>query len=281
MSLSDMMRQIRVFVKNLRFQRYDYVFDLQGNSKSALFTLLSRGGDKYGYSRREVREWPNVLATRYRIQPTAEEQHVARRALAVVRAALPGGGDVPLSGPLPVVSECKEQVERYLDQLGWESKTVIALHYGTTWPTKLWHLSMWQQLVAKLVLRPETAIILTWGNADERHAAEQIRDSVDGEVLIWPRVSLPEFAALLARVDLVVGCDTGPVHIASATGTPTVSMYRATDAMRNGPEGKEHLRLQTPMPCAKCLRKQCEYDAQCSTSIRVADVMDAITQIID
>jgi len=280
MSLLEMLRQIRIFVKNLRCQRYEYVFDLQGNSKSALFTLLSRGGEKYGFSRHEVREWPNVLATRHRIQPGPDEQHVARRALAVVRAALPGGGNVPLSGFLHVGNEHKEQIERYIDQLDWDSKTIIVLHYGTTWLTKLWHISMWQQLAARLVQRPETAIILTWGSPEELRAAEQIRDSVDGEVLIWPRVPLPEFAALLARADLVVGCDTGPVHIAAATGTPTVSMYRATDALRNGPEGDRHICLQTPMPCAKCLRKQCEYDAQCSTSIRVADVLDAITHII-
>lgn len=281
MPLAVMLRQIRDFVKNLRRERYDFVFDLQGNSKSALFTLLSRGEDKYGFSRREVREWPNVFATSHRIQPGAHEQHVARRALAVVRAALPGGDEVSLCGPLQIADQHKKQIERYMDKFDLDKSSVIVLHYGTTWDTKLWHLSMWKQLAAKLVKRPETTVILTWGSSDELHAAEQIRSSVDGAAFIWPRGSLPELAALLARADLVVGCDTGPVHIAAATGTPTVSMYRATDALRNGPEGDEHIRLQTPMPCAKCLRKQCEYDAQCSTSIRVADVLDAISRIID
>ncbi|MDY0290834.1 MAG: lipopolysaccharide heptosyltransferase I [Desulfuromonadaceae bacterium] len=281
MSFRAMMRQICTFGKDLRRQRYDYIFDLQGNSKSALFTLLSKGGDKYGFSRHAVRELPNILATRHRIQPSPEEQHVARRALAVVKAALPGGGEVPLCGPLHIEDKHKKQIERSMDQLEWDSDKVIILHYGTTWDTKLWHLSMWQQLAAKLLQRPNTRVVLTWGSNDELRAAEQIRDYVAEEVFIWPRVSLPEFAALLARADLVVGCDTGPVHIAAAAGTPTVSMYRVTDALRNGPEGEKHIRLQTPMPCAKCLRKQCEYDAQCSTSIRVADVFDAIEKIIE
>ncbi|MCA1796627.1 MAG: glycosyltransferase family 9 protein [Geobacteraceae bacterium] len=218
------------------------------------------------------------------MQPGPRDQHVARRALAVVRAALPGGNSVDLCGPLHVADEHKEQIDHYMDQLDWDNHTLIVLHYGTTWHTKLWHLSMWQQLAAKLIQRPETSLVLTWGSSDELDAAEKIRDYVDhvnGEVLIWPRVSLPELAALLARADLVVGCDTGPVHIAAAVGTPTVSIYRATDALRNGPEGEGHTRLQTPMPCAKCLRKQCEYDAQCSTSIRVADVLDSIKKIID
>jgi len=276
---AEMVRNFRVFIKIFRSADYDYVFDLQGNSKSALFTLLSRGVKKYGFSRREVREWPNLLATRYRIQPGAQEQHVARRALAVVRAALPGGADVPLNGPLHVASADLQKTEDKLRHLDLEHKKLIVLHYGTTWDTKLWHLSMWEQLAAKLVQHPEYGIVLTWGSPDELHAAEQINRSVNGAVAVWPRVPLPEFAALLARADLVVGCDTGPVHIAAASGTPTVSMYRATDAQRNGPEGKNHIRLQTPMPCGKCLRKQCEYDAQCSTSIRVADVLNAIQEL--
>lgn len=282
MGFVPMLRHVWAYIKNFRDQRYDYVFDLQGNSKSAFFTGMSHGAEKYGFSRREVREWPNILATRHRIQPHAEEQHVARRALAIVRAALPGGIDVPLNGPLYVDEEHKNQVEQYMEQLDVEQRRVIVLHYGTTWHTKLWHLSMWQQLAVKLTQCPDICIILTWGSSDELHAAEQIRDAAASEeVHIWPRVSLPEFTALLARADLVVGCDTGPVHIAAAVDTPTVSMYRATDALRNGPEGEKHIRLQTPMPCAKCLRKQCEYDAQCSTSIRVSDVLDAIRTILD
>jgi heptosyltransferase-1 len=199
----------------------------------------------------------------------------------VVRAALPGGGDVPLCGPLYIADEPKKQIEDYMEQLEWVNKTIVVFHYGTTWRTKLWDLNMWQQLAAKLTQRPDTSIILTWGSTEEHRAAEKIIENLDGEIVIWPRVPLPEFAALLARADLVVGGDTGPVHIAAAAGTPTVSMYRATDALRNGPEGEKHIRLQSSMPCAKCLRKECEYDPQCSTSIRVEDVMNAISNILD
>ncbi len=278
--VAGMLREFRAFVQELRHQHYDYVFDLQGNSKSGMFTLACSAGKKYGFSLAQVREWPNVLATRYRVQPGPEEQHVARRALAVVRAALPGGGEVPLSGPLPVAAELNAQVDAKLKKFGLEHSRVIVLHYGTTWQTKLWNLSFWQQLGAKLMQCPATGLILTWGNDAELTAVKKIQRSTQGEAVIWPRGSLPELVALLARADLVVGCDTGPVHIAAAVETPTVSMYRATDALRNGPEGARHIRLQAPMPCAKCLRKQCEYDAQCATSIRVADVLDAVRAII-
>ena len=49
-----------------------------------------------------------------------------------------------------------------------------------------------------------------------------------------PRQSLPSLAALLARAELVAGVDTGLVHLAAALGTPTVSLFVATDPLRCG-----------------------------------------------
>ncbi len=63
----SMLRELWHFSGQLRQRRYDLVFDLQGNSKSGLFTFISRGRDKYGFDRHQVREWPNLLATRHHI----------------------------------------------------------------------------------------------------------------------------------------------------------------------------------------------------------------------
>ena len=97
--------------------------------------------------------------------------------------------------------------------------------------------------------------------------------------MVWPRGTLPELAALLARAVVVIGGDTGPVHIAAAVGTPTVSLYRVTDSERNGPRGPQHIRLQTPLACSPCLRKSCERDSECSSSISVAAVAAAINRL--
>ena len=46
---------------------------------------------------------------------------------------------------------------------------------------------------------------------------------------VTPATSLREMAALLARCDLVVSNDNGPMHIAAAVGAPTVTIYGPTD----------------------------------------------------
>jgi len=276
----SMLRELWRFAGSLRQRRYDLVFDLQGNSKSGLFTLISRGKKKYGFDRHQVREWPNLLATRHHIALSDSDHHVAQRALAIVRAALPGGEDLRSAGPLQVLPEAQEVVEKQLWQLELSHRSLVVFHYGTTWQTKLWSLESWQQLAIQLVEQSDLLPLLTWGNDEEFKAVTAIAEATAGRAIIWPRGSLPELVALLDRVDLVVGCDTGPIHIAAALGTPTVSLFRVTDATRNAPVGENHRSLQTPMSCAGCLLKQCDLDAQCAASIPVESVYRAIMELI-
>ncbi len=279
LSLFTMLRELWLFFAQLRQCRYDLVFDLQGNSKSGLFTFISRGGAKYGFDRHQVREWPNLLTTRHHVALSDDDHHVAQRSLAIVRAAFPDGTDLRSAGPLHVTAAAQEVVEQQLQQLELLHRPLVVLHYGTTWQTKLWSLENWQHLASQLVDDGEVIPLLTWGNDEEFKAVTVISEATAGQAIIWPRGSLPELVALLDRVSLVVGCDTGPIHIAAALGTPTVSLFRVTDATRNAPVGSIHRSLQTPMNCAGCLLKQCDMDAQCAASISVTDVYQAITEL--
>ncbi|PLX90313.1 MAG: lipopolysaccharide heptosyltransferase I [Desulfuromonas sp.] len=267
------------FIRRLRRDHYDVVLDLQGNSKSGLFTLMSRATKKYGFDRRQVREWPNLLATNRRVALGEGEHHIAQRALAVARAAFPGGDSVPQAGPLHVDEGARQRIDALFSE-HMVKHPVVVFHYGTTWETKLWHVKCWQELACRLLDDHGIRPLLTWGNEVERRAAEAIHAATAGRAIIWPRGTLPELVALLAQADIVVGGDTGPIHIAAAVGTSTVSLFRVTDAERNGPAGEEHRRLQSPLPCAMCLRKQCDQDDQCSRSIGVDEVCSAIGDLL-
>lgn len=264
----------------LRRERYDLVLDLQGNSKSGLFTLLSGASRRYGFSREGVREWPNLLATNRRIPLTAADHHISERSLAIARAAFPGGSHRVEAGPLPVPPEAARRVEAQLAERDLAGRRFAVLHYGTTWTTKLWPIEYWQALVQSLAAVADPVPVLTWGSAEEKGVIEELAASAGAGALVWPRGPLPELSALLARAAVVVGGDTGPVHIAAAVGTPTVSIYRVTDESRNGPRGNRHIRLQAPLDCSPCLRKQCERDGECGRSIPVADVLRAIRTVL-
>lgn len=271
-------------IGRLRRQHYDLVLDLQGNSKSGFFTLFAGSPKRFGFDRNGVREWPNLLATTHRVGLSAGDHHISRRALAIARAALPGGSDERSAGPLHINTAAAEWVANHLNSLGLASnrkRPLIVLHYGTTWSTKLWRLAFWQELGARLIRELDADVLLTWGNETEKAAVASIAAAAGRHAVIWPKRPLRELVALLGCVDLVVGCDTGPVHIAAALGTPTVSIYRVTDAQRNGPRGPKHVCLQVPLDCSPCLRKHCERDEQCAGAVSVESVFTAARALID
>ncbi|MEJ2200834.1 MAG: lipopolysaccharide heptosyltransferase I [Desulfuromonadaceae bacterium] len=273
------LREALSLVRQLRREGYDLVLDLQGNCKSGLFTRLSGAPLRYGFDLDGAREWPNLLATNRRVVLTSEDHHVSDRSLAIARTALPGGDQTLTAGTLPVSAAALARVEKHLQELGLTAVPLVVLHYGTTWSTKLWPLDCWMALAKNLVeqgIRP----LLSWGNETERLASQAIADACAGQALLWPRGSLPELVALLSRADLVIGADTGPVHMAAAVETPTVSIYRVTDARRNGPRGERHICLQSPLDCSPCLRKTCDQDDMCGRSISVDSVIAASRKLL-
>jgi heptosyltransferase-1 len=79
------------------------------------------------------------------------------------------------------------------------------------------------------------AIMLPWGDERERARSGRLAEA-DAAASVPPRQSLPALATLMKRAALVVGVDTGLVHLAAALGTPTVSLFVATDPRLAGVE---------------------------------------------
>ena len=263
-------------VKEVRRNHYDCVLDLQGNAKSAMFTLASGAPLRFGFDRQGVRESLNLLATNRKVALGGNDYHVTDRSLAIAKAAFPGGTKVLTSGPLSVNDTVASQVVRKLDENNFSGPALVVLHYGTTWITKHWPLASWQTLARKLIEELGIRPVLTWGNDQELAAVQSIQRACEDRALVWPRGDLKDLTALLAKADLVVGSDTGPVHIAAAVGTATVSIFRVTDPKRNAPRGSNHSHISSAMDCAACLRKQCDLDAECGASIPVDAVFELI-----
>jgi heptosyltransferase-1 len=269
-------REMASVRRAIRAARYDIVFDLQGNLKSGLITWLSGAERRYGFDRDDVRESLNLIFTNNQVPLRRQDSHISARALRVV--SVPFGRDytaMKLDTDIYTSPEDDAEAEALLSTLS--DGLMFVFHNGTTWATKLWHEEGWLKL-GKFALErfSDATILLSWGNDRERAVAERVAAGIGGNVRLLPRLSLKGFCALLKKVDLLVGGDTGPVHLAAAVGTPTVSFYRATDAKRNGPRGEHHFLLQSPLHCRACLRKECDKDRQCRESITAEALMKGI-----
>lgn len=92
--------------------------------------------------------------------------------------------------------------------------------------------------------------------------------------------------ALISRSHLFIGNDSGLLHVAVATETPTVAIFGATSSRQVIPFSDRTMVVRKDMPCSPCffhaplLEFSCPYDTLCLRSIEVADVMEAVEKLL-
>ena len=272
-------REIGEIRDTLRGRNYDLVFDIQGNLKSGLVDLLSGGKTVIGFSADLLQEKANLLFTTRQIPSRRGDHHVTDQCLRVV--SVPFGRDfkgMVLTTDISTTAEEDAAAEVLLSTLA--DGLVFLCHCGTTWETKFWYDEGWMSLGKSLLaLYPDSTLLLSWGNEKERDTVTAFAAAIGRGARVLDRYPLKGFTALLKRVDMVIGGDTGPVHIAAAVGTPTVSLYRASDGRRSGPRGAQDIIVQAPLPCTACFRTHCDKDAECRRSITVGMVLEAVGKL--
>ena len=227
-------RELASFRRELRRERYAAVLDLQEQVKGALIARVARGV-RHGPDRASIREPIATLAhdVHHAIDP---RQHLVDRCRQLAAAALgyriegpPRFGLVPPPTPAE----------------GARPRPYVVLVHGTSRADKLWPDPHWRRLIARFAAAG-LAIVLPWGtNAEFARSEALATDVPDARVPPPPRQALPELAGLLARAELVVGVDTGLVHLAAALGTPTIALFVATDPLLCGvgPAGRRAVDL--------------------------------------
>jgi len=260
---------------------YDLVFDIQGNLKSGLIAWLSGAEERIGFSTEVLQEKVNRLFTTRRVPFRACDRNVTDRYLRVV--SVPFGRDyrdMNIASDIYSAPEDEAAADHYM--AGLPDGLVFLLQVGTTWDTKLWYPEGWCELARRIDTRyPGSTMLINWGSPDEKALAERIVNEVGQSVRLLPWLRIRELVPVIRRVDLVIGGDTGPVYLAAAVGTPTLSYYRATSAAAYAPQGKQHRSIQAPLECAGCGRTACTRDNECRTSISVDALFDAVTDLIE
>jgi ADP-heptose:LPS heptosyltransferase len=133
---------------------------------------------------------------------------------------------------------------------------LVAIHPGAGATVKQWPAEQWVTTANDLAGRPDVRIVLT-GGPGEREAVSTIATRLARPALnAAGATTLGQLAALYTRCDLVLGADSGPLHLATAVGTPTVHLYGPISPAKFGPWGDaaRHLVLRTTWPCAPCDR---------------------------
>ncbi len=168
---------------------------------------------------------------------------------------------------------------------------IIVIHPGTAAAVKLWRPEAWSYCANTLTSTQSPARILLTGSKSEQPMMEQIVQGITAPVVLLTSTTLGQLAALLARAQIVLGVDSGPLHLATSQATPTVRIFGPTDPRLAGPWGppEQHLVIASTQRCPGCPTIPCgrldfrpnELPAHpCTRLIPEHQVMEAIHKLL-
>lgn len=254
----------------LRAAEFDLAIDMQGLLRSGLMAQATGAKYKVGFA--NAREKATWFYTHRVDVPTLDIPALQRYWHVVT--ALGGQPEIP-SAPLGLLESHRAWA---LEKLSALPRPLLAIHPGAQWQTKRWP----PENFAKLARRAQqefTAGVVLVGGPGEGKLCREIETSVPNALNLAEQTSLRELAAILESADVLLSGDTGPMHLAAAVGTQTVSIFTCTSPTRAGPHGKGHRIVQTEVPCAASYLKKCS-SMICLPDLAPARVWPALAHVL-
>ena len=220
--------------------RFDFAIDLQNKVRSAL-VARSAAPLRSAFRRRTAMR---AVLSLFGSDPPLVRAHQTRLYAEALEPL-----DIDHAGPTKVNLSAQARALA-ADALQGVEPPAVAIAPGARWGTKRWPAERFAA-VADALSADGFRIVLCGGPSDRDAFAAfraATRAPVAADLSFLP---LDALAAAIARVQLLVACDSGPVHIASAVGTPVLALFGPTSTARWGPPPPGRA-LALGLACAPC-----------------------------
>jgi len=249
----------------------EVVLDLMGNHKAGVLAALTLADRRIGDERSYRREPSSVIWMSETVRPRTH--HSVDKMLAVLDALdLPrepaefGGRRLPSAAPNETrpVSPPTSQV---------------LIHPGAGWDNKRYPPESWGE-VARLIHQSTGARCGIVVGLGEENLARAVIDASQGAGQAMQAPDLLQLTGLLRRAGLVLGGDTGPLHLAHALGRPVLCLMGPTDPRTCGPYGAPEAAIWRRLPCSFC-HKRYRRIMPCLEQIPPAEIADRAQRILE
>jgi ADP-heptose:LPS heptosyltransferase len=278
----------------LRAAKYDLVIDLQGQARSALFSLVTGAPVRLGFDRPRPEIWKSSvrqlpaeaykhcwqgaregawIAYTHVIRLPSLDLHPVDRYLRLV--PILGLDDAAPDFSFPIPQRAMSEINNLLAGHGIDAAaSPVLIAPGTIWETKHWTHEGFAA-AARHFLHRGQPVVLT-GSMRERFTCAALAQAAPGSTDLSGRTTVSELAALIHRSAICLTNDSGPMHLAVALDRPVVGIFGPTDVIWAGPYRRPDAFISAGVPCSPCyLRKlsQCPHDHICMRSVSPADVI--------
>jgi ADP-heptose:LPS heptosyltransferase len=264
------------FLARVRAGHFDLAIDLQRHLKSGVVAIVSRAPVRLSFDRSNGKELNHLFSTR-QIAP----QPSMRLKLMQYQAF----GDALGIPPAPVefgLSASPAELNRAEELLVGAPRPLLGVILGSSWPSRMYFPDAIAAVIRDLATArdgcPALFPVLIGGGRDEIEFARQVTANLAGAQALdlAGRTGLRDLVAIFGQCAAAFGPDSGPMHIAAASGCPIVSLWGATAAERSAPWGFAEYALTGAIPCHPCYLRECPIGRECMRRIHPRDVAAAI-----
>lgn len=268
------------YIKEIRRERYDITYDFQGNLKSGIHTFLSRSSRKVGFSSEHGKEKSHIFYTEKRAPAT----DVVHRIEKFFSLPFPGFRKEEILRPdLQVADAIMSRAAAAVGEIFPPGTRIAVVHPGTSafGAFKRWPARRFGDLASRLFETRGIRSLVTWGPG-ERELAEETARASNGSASPAPETrSIQELFGLIARGEIFVAADSGPLHMANCLGIPCVALFGPKDPALYAPYFEPAVVVRRDgIDCSPCNRRQCD-DPVCMSGLEVEEVFRAALKLLE
>jgi ADP-heptose:LPS heptosyltransferase len=236
------------FIVSLRKSKYGLVAIFNPSKILNIAVFFAGIPRRIGYDRK----WGFLLNKRLSDKKCLCEKHEVEYNLDLARAA---GIGAQVTAPDFVITGADERrAEQIAEDNGIRpGERLVAVHAATSNPEKLWPAERFGRLCAMIEKGLKARVVLVGGPGETAISSEVIRTAGMPLCDFTGKLKLKELGALLKRSLILISCDSGPVHISAAVGTPVVALFGESReggcSKRWGPYGPGHTVIGRPVVC--------------------------------
>ena len=261
-------------IKNIRKQKYDLVIDLFCNPRTALITFCSGAKYRFGFNFRGRSYAYNIkMKGRGGIVHNVEFNLDSLRKL-----------DIPITSKklnISVTVVHEEFANEFIEKYKIDSKNIFAISLTGNWEAKKYKTQDYIELIDKIYKKYNVNFILIWGSKKEKIECEKINNAHKHNSFVIPDSPIRYLGAIIKKCDLLIGNDSGPMHIAVAQGIPVLGIYGPTNPLLQGPYGENNLTVvNNKIDCLCCNLLDCDIGNICMTELSKDFIMEKLNELI-
>ncbi|MGN0014138.1 MAG: lipopolysaccharide heptosyltransferase II [Candidatus Gastranaerophilaceae bacterium] len=265
------------YVKLLRKNKYDKAYVLKRSLSSALLVFFAGIKKRVGFNT----EKRGIFLTK-RV-PYDINKHESQCFLDVLRADGIEIKDEKFENG--VKPEAKAKIDTILQQQANNGLKRVIVHATATNPGKLWNIENFAKITEYLINEKNVQVFFV-GTDFDATAYKIMLSMIQNPLKTQPvnlcgKLNLKECLALTAQMDLLIGNDSGNLHIASSVGTPVIGLYGPMPFEKWHALGDNNILLKADLPCMPCgLSGKCSNNYECMQKITVEEVISAIDKFM-